>query len=296
MCHCISVTCSGKAKGVPHTMDRHGCAAYTASFSHPNPYALFCRHWCLLTCGHWCLLTARSYGCRIKSVLATPWLLHLGILKLQDNLITHMSSLPSLPFLETLDLSFNHITHLSVVQTLASFQHLRSLRVNDNPVQHEPHFYFSLQRLMPWTQHEFGHARHFPTDQQITQIQQEAVLNSPEALQACRQEQWGIRAAAGLSHAFSPPAVPGKAPAREGEPLPALVRPSLRWPAGGVQDGSGGGVSNGTAAHRAGITRQGLVMLEGAARRLRQAQVCIPPAPWPPFPAASFSSTHTVQH
>ena len=222
-----------------------------------------------------CLLTATIYGYRIKSVLATPWLPHLGILKLQDNLISHISALPSLPFLETLDLSFNHITHLSVMQTLASFQHLRSLRVNDNPVQHEPHFYFSLQRLMPWTQHEFGHARHFPTDQQITQIQQEAVLNSPEALQACRQEQWGIRAAVGLSHAFSPPAVLGTAPAREGQSVPALVRPSLRWPAGGVQDGSAGGVSSGTAAHSASITRHGLVMLEGAARRLRQAQVCI---------------------
>ncbi|KAL0044361.1 hypothetical protein WJX82_002138 [Trebouxia sp. C0006] len=98
-------------------------------------------------------------GNRIRSVSETPWLPHLIHLKLQDNLITHMGPLPNLPFIQSLDLSFNHISEFGVVQTLASFQHLRSLRVNDNPVQHEPRFYFSLQRLMPWTQHEFGAAR-----------------------------------------------------------------------------------------------------------------------------------------
>ena len=212
-------------------------------------------------------------ACRIRSVVATPWLPHLLDLKLQDNLITHMNSLPNLPFLQTLDLSFNHITQLSVVQTLASFQHLRSLRVNDNPVQHEPHFYFTLQRLMPWTQHEFGHARHFPDEHQIKLIQQEAVLNSPEALQACRQGQWGIRAFPGQSDAFSPLAFPGTAPARDSESVPTIVRPILRWPPGGVREGSAGGVSDGSASHY-GITRHELVMLEGAARRLRSSQVC----------------------
>ena len=211
--------------------------------------------------------------CRIKGVSATPWLPHLLHLKLQDNLITHMTSLPTLPFLQTLDLSFNHITQLSVVQALASFQHLRCLRVNDNPVQHEPHFYFALQRLMPWTQHEFGHARHFPDEHQIKLIQQEAVLKSPETLQACRQGQWGIRAVPGQPDAFSPAAVTRPAPVRDSESVPTMARPILRWPPGGVQDRSAGWVSDGSAAHN-GITRHGLVMLEGAAKRLRSCQVC----------------------
>ena len=179
-----------------------------------------------------------------------------------------MDPLPNLPFLQTLDVSFNQITQFSVVQTLASFQHLRSLRVNDNPVQHEPHFYFSLQRLMPWTQHEFGHARYFPNDHQIALIQQEAVLKSPEALQACTQGQWGVRAAPSQVGAFSPPPVPGTAPAREGDSGPVMARPSLGWPAGG-------GVHSGCARVHRGIPRHGLMMLEGAARRLRRSQVRI---------------------
>lgn len=184
-----------------------------------------------------------------------------------------MTPLPHLPFLQTLDLSFNHITQLSMVQTLASFRHLRSLRVNDNPVQHEPHFYFTLQRLMPWAQHEFGHARQFPDEHQIKLIQQAAVLNSPEAVQACRQGQWGIRAVPGQPDAFSPLAIPGTGPARDSESVHALARPSLRWPAGGVQNGSAGGFREGSVAH-SGITRHGLIMLEGAARRLQHCQVC----------------------
>ncbi|KAL0038127.1 hypothetical protein WJX79_003878 [Trebouxia sp. C0005] len=126
-----------------------------------------------------CLLlrTLNLNGNRIRSILETPWLPHLIHLKLQDNLITHMGPLPDLPFLQTLDLSFNHISDFGMVQTLASFQHLRSLRVNDNPVQHEPDFYFSLQRLMPWTQHEFGAARRVRCGQGQEAWDRQAVLN-----------------------------------------------------------------------------------------------------------------------
>lgn len=220
---------------------------------------------------HHCLVSPNvNHACRIKGVSETPWLPHLLHLKLQDNLITHIAPLPNLPSLQTLDLSFNHITQLSVIQTLPSFQHLRSLRVNDNPVQHEPHFYFSLQRLMPWTQHEFGHATHFPDDRRIRQIQQEAVLNSPEALQAVMQGQWGVRSALHHQVALSTLPVPGVTPARgERGSAPAVVRPGLGWLADGGPESS-------AASTGSGVTHQGLVMLEGAARRLRHGQVRIP--------------------
>lgn len=149
-----------------------------------------------------------------------------------------------------------------------SFQHLRSLRVNDNPVQHEPHFYFSLQRLMPWTQHEFGHATDFPDDLQIRLIQQEAVLTSPEALQTVMQGQWGIRAAPHHQVALSPLPVPDCSTLARGDrrTAPAIVRPGVGWLADGGQERS--------AADSGGAAHQGLVMLKGAARRLRHAQVC----------------------
>jgi len=206
---------------------------------------------------------------RIRSVLETPWLPHLIHLKLQDNLITHMGPLPDLPFLQTLDLSFNHISEFGVVQTLASFQHLRSLRVNDNPVQHEQHFYFSLQRLMPWTQHEFGHARHFPDDQQIRMIQQEAVLKSPEAVQACLQGPLQASCNSPVSSvAFGPVRVPeidmasagdGIGQARAGDAARDAV------------------IANEDQARDAALrlSQHDLMMLEGAARRVRCGQVSI---------------------
>lgn len=127
--------------------------------------------------------TALVCMCRIKGVLETPWLPHLLHLKLQDNLITHVAPLSHLTLLQTLDLSFNHIQDLSVIQGLSTSQQLQFLRVNDNPVQHEPGFFFTLQRLLPWTQHEFGHARRYPDDQQIKVIQQQAVLGNPLVVQ-----------------------------------------------------------------------------------------------------------------
>jgi len=205
--------------------------------------------------------------CRIKELWGTAWLPHLIHLKLQDNLITHMGPLPNLPFLQTLDLSFNHITEFAVVQTLASFQHLRSLRVNDNPVQHEPNFYFSLQRLLPWTQHEFGHARRFPDDQQIRIIQQEAVLQSPDVVQACVQAQWGV----GLI-SEAPFAVAGVDWAHVGDvAVPRRRQPEAR-----------DGVVPGRDAERAvpsrsevplELSQHELMMLEGAARQARTGQV-----------------------
>ena len=206
---------------------------------------------------------------RIRSVLATPLLPHLIHLKLQDNLITHMGPLPNVPFLQTLDLSFNHISEFAVVQTLASFQHLRSLRVNDNPVQHEPQFYFSLQRLMPWTQHEFGHARQFPDDQQIRRIQQEAVLKSPEAVQACLHGPLQASCnSPGFSDAFGPVRVPeidmasagdGIGQARAGDAPRVAVIANEDKPR--------------DAALR--LSQHELMMLEGAARRVRCGQVSI---------------------
>ena len=120
---------------------------------------------------------------RIKALLETPRLPHLLHLKLQDNLITDVGPLPHLKLLQTLDLSFNHIQDFSVIRGLSTFQQLQFLRVNDNPVQHELGFFFSLQRLLPWTQHEFGHARNYPDDQQIRLIQQQAVLGNPDVVQ-----------------------------------------------------------------------------------------------------------------
>ncbi|DBA92608.1 hypothetical protein WJX77_001792 [Trebouxia sp. C0004] len=216
-------------------------------------------------------------GNRIRSVLETPWLPHLIHLKLQDNLITHMGPLPGLPFLQTLDLSFNHISKLGVVQTLASFQHLRSLRVNDNPVQHEPHFYFSLQRLMPWTQHEFGHARHFPDDQQIRVIQQEAVLKSPEVVQACLQRplQASCNSPA-FSDAFGPVRVPeiDMASARDGVGHTRVGDAARDANENQARDANHDRAvlsrSAGTAALR--LSQHDLMMLEGAARRVRCGQ------------------------
>ena len=210
--------------------------------------------------------------CRIKGVLATPWLPHLLHLKLQDNLVTHMGPLPNVPFLQTLDLSFNHISECGVVRTLASFQHLRSLRVNDNPVQHEPDFYFSLQRLMPWTQHEFGHARFFPDDQQIRRIQQEAVLNSPEAVQAYRQGQWGIWAVPGQQEAFSPAELSVTLSSMDTASDDGMDRrDSAGLHAMGQQDGAGADQSG--PASGSCHSQHSLMMLEGAARRLHRGQV-----------------------
>ena len=206
---------------------------------------------------------------RIRSVSETPWLPHLIHLKLQDNLITHMGPLPTLPFLQTLDLSFNHISKFGVVQTLTSFQHLRSLRVNDNPVQHEPHFYFSLQQLMPWTQHEFGHARHFPDDQQIRMIQQEAVLKSPEVVQACLKGPLQASCNSPVSSdAFGPVRVP------------EIDMVSAGDGAGQARAGDaarGTPIANGDQARDAALrlSQHDLMMLEGAARRVRCGQVSI---------------------
>ena len=216
--------------------------------------------------------------CRLKSITATPWLPHLIHLKLQDNLITHMGPLPNLPFLQTLDLSFNHITGFSVVQTLASFQHLRSLRVNDNPVQHEPRFYFSLQRLMPWTQHEFGHARHFPDDHQIRIIQQEAVLKSPRVFQAHMQGRWGICNSPTSGDPLNTVRFPGtgvlpcrdravanrdqhraRNAARDADQIPIDAGDARTVPGSGA-----------TAVK---LSQHDLMMLEGAARRMHRSQV-----------------------
>ena len=147
-------------------------------------------------------------ACRVKAVLQLPRLPHLLHLHLQDNQIAHMESTAALPLLQTLDLSFNHIDNLGAVQALSSLSHLHFMRINDNPVQHEPNFFFTLQRLLPWTQHEFGHARHFPNEAQIQQIQQEAVLRSPQVLQACRQGQW----ASGSSPWLGMPSTPFAGP------------------------------------------------------------------------------------
>ncbi len=218
---------------------------------------------------------------RIRSILETPWLPHLIHLKLQDNLITHMGPLPNLPFLQTLDLSFNHISDVGVVQTLASFQHLRSLRVNDNPVQHEPHFYFSLQRLMPWTQHEFGHAMHFPDDQQIRMIQQEAVLKSPEVVQACLQGPLQASCNSPVSSdAFGPLRVPeiDMASAGDGIGQPGAgdaARDAVIANEDQARDADHDRAvlsrSAGAAALR--LSQHDLMMLEGAARRVRYSQV-----------------------
>ena len=182
-----------------------------------------------------------------------------------------MAPLPNLPFLRTLDLSFNHISEFSIVQKLTSFQHLRSLRVNDNPIQHEPDFYFSLQRLMPWTQHEFGHARFFPDDHQIRMIQQEAVLKSPEAVQVALQAQWGIRAVSGQQAAFSPSLIPTTAPAGDAGADSDMDRQGLGLDDASWQGGTGG-VQEGSTIH-GGLSWHGLMMLEGAARRLQRGQV-----------------------
>ena len=204
-----------------------------------------------------------------------------------------MRPLPNLPFLQTLDLSFNHISDFTIVQALTSFQHLHSLRVNDNPVQHEPDFYFSLQRLMPWTQHEFGHARFFPDDHQIRMIQQEAVLKSPEAVQAAMQGQWGIRDVPGQQAVFSPNLILTTAPARDGMEADmdsqglGLNDGGWQGVAGGVQEGSIGA---------GGLSRHGLMMLEGAARRLQRGQVLKYPYPCKtnhlglPFTVCHFST------
>ena len=191
-----------------------------------------------------------------------------------------MGPLPNLPFLQTLDLSFNHITDFSVVQTLASFQHLRSLRVNDNPVQHEPRFYFSLQRLMPWTQHEFGHARHFPDDHQIRIIQQEAVLKSPRVFQAHMQGQWGMYNSPTAGDSLNTVRFPGTgvlltrdhAISNRDQPR---VR-NLARDADQAQAAAGDArpvPSSGAAAVK--LSQHDLMMLEGAARRMHRSQVLI---------------------
>ena len=176
-----------------------------------------------------------------------------------------MAPLPNVPFLQSLDLSFNHISEFSVVQALASFQHLRSLRVNDNPVQHEPNFYFSLQRLMPWTQHEFGHARHFPDERQISAIQAEAVMQSPDVVQIYRQGQWqtGIPTPA-FENVF--------VPVRGHPGVSAAVVPGEGPPGAGDQHGDGRAVAN-RAARDLQMNERTLMMLEGAARRVRCCQV-----------------------
>ncbi|DBA74610.1 TPA: hypothetical protein ACH3X2_009475 [Trebouxia sp. C0005] len=215
-----------------------------------------------------CLLlrTLNLNGNRIRSILETPWLPHLIHLKLQDNLITHMGPLPDLPFLQTLDLSFNHISDFGMVQTLASFQHLRSLRVNDNPVQHEPDFYFSLQRLMPWTQHEFGHARHFPDDQQIRMIQQEAVLKLPEVVQACLHGPLQASCNSPVSNdAFGPMRVPEIDMASAGDGVGQMQAGDAARDAVIANEDQARG-----AALR--LSQHDLMMLEGAARRVRCGQ------------------------
>ena len=222
---------------------------------------------------------------RIKHVLETPWLPHLAHLKLQDNLITHMGPLPSLPFLQTLDLSFNVITDFSMVQTLASFKQLCALRVNDNPVQHTPHFHFSLQRLMPFVQHEFGNASEFPDERQIRVIQQAAVLNSPEVFQACMQSgHWG---GGGVKHGdpFGLVSVPGLellAHGDVGEPRGAQLVVEIQDAdvanVNGVQARVGDADRHSRAAPNStatvtGLGQHELAMLEGGARRLLRSQV-----------------------
>lgn len=82
-----------------------------------------------------CISRVRIYSGRLKVLQNVPYLPSLSALYLQDNCISTVAHLQSMPSLSILNLAFNPLDNLSVLTALAPCQALRRLDLHDCPIE-----------------------------------------------------------------------------------------------------------------------------------------------------------------